>query len=251
MNLLIALLIIFLIQMVFFVFAAIKKTDKVTDLAYGMTFACMSAAIIVQTRNYNLTHLLAALLVIIWGVRLSGYLFYRIQAIKTDKRFDGIREDVFKFAQFWTLQIIAIWIILLPFLIITQDNNVKFNSISIIGFLLSVIGILIESIADIQKFRFKNKKENIDKWANIGLWKISRHPNYLGEIIMWVGLYAFSLPYLKGIEHLAILSPIFITFLLLFVSGIPTIEKKYDKKYKDNDEYQLYKRKTGILLPKF
>ena len=125
------------------------------------------------------------------------------------------------------------------------------NWVSSIGLVIALTGILIEGIADSQKFIFKNKEENRGKWINSGLWKYSRHPNYLGEIMMWVGVFVYCLVYVNGIGLITILSPIYITVLLLFVSGIPTLEKKDEQRYGDSKEYQEYKRDTGILFPKF
>lgn len=113
-----------------------------------------------------------------------------------------------------------------------------------------MLGIVIESIADSQKFVFKNKSSNKGKWISTGLWKYSRHPNYLGEIMMWVGIFLYCLVYINGIGFITILSPIYITILLVAVSGIPTLEKEYDKRYRGSKQYQDYKKNTGILFPR-
>jgi len=97
---------------------------------------------------------------------------------------------------------------------------------------------------------FKNKEENKGKWIGTGLWKYSRHPNYLGEIMMWVGVFIYCFVYINGIGLVTILSPIYISVLLLWVSGIPTLEREYDKRYVNNNEYQEYKKNTGVLFPK-
>jgi steroid 5-alpha reductase family enzyme len=104
-------------------------------------------------------------------------------------------------------------------------------------------------LADWQKYNFKNKPENKDKWTDVGLWSYSRHPNYFGEILCWVGLFIAALSYLSGIKYLFIISPIYISALLLFVSGIPPLEKRYDEKYRDNERYQQYKASTPLLIP--
>lgn len=128
------------------------------------------------------------------------------------------------------------------------DYSLSFNAISIFGLIFSFIGLVIEAIADIQKFRFKSLKENEGRWVDVGLWRFSRHPNYLGEIMVWVGAFIFVLPFINGISIFSIISPLFIYYLLTNVSGIPTLEKKYDEGFKDNKEYQEYKKRTGRLL---
>lgn len=251
-NILIVLGVILFLQIIFFIYAVINKTDKVTDLSYGLTFIIASILPYFLVYEYSsFFKLLLVLLVVVWGLRLAAFLFIRILKTKKDNRFDGIREEPLKFASFWILQAISVFIILLPTtytLLLKQETSLSW--FSYIGFVISILGIAIESISDTQKFVFKNIPENKTKWINTGLWKYSRHPNYLGEILMWVGVYIYVLPYLNDIALLTIVSPIYISILLLFVSGIPKLEKEYEKKYEGNSEYQKYVRNTGQLLPK-
>jgi len=247
-----AFLIILVLQIIFFIYAAVKKTDKVTDLSYGLTFVITSLSIYFLNIEYSsIFKILLLATVVIWGLRLAIYLFVRIIKTGKDKRFDGVRENFKKFGSFWLLQAISIFVILLPTTnILISKDEMSLNWISYIGLGISVLGIVIESIADSQKFIFKSKKENKGKWVSTGLWKYSRHPNYLGEIMMWVGIFLYCLVYINGIGFITILSPIYITILLVAVSGIPTLESEYDKRYKGNNEYQEYKKHTGILFPR-
>lgn len=239
-------LITFAVQIGFFIFAAILKTDKVTDLAYGTTFAIISVFLYLWNQSHHLYQLIMVLVISVWGLRLSGYLFIRILKIGKDKRFDGIRENLLKFGMFWLLQTVAIWTIMLPSqLVLISENDVTINMIMLIGLIVSLTGILIESVADWQKFVFKNKHK--DRFITTGLWKYSRHPNYFGELMVWWGLFVYAIPALAGLEYLSIIGPVFITVLLLFVSGIPTLEKKYDKKY--GADWRRYKERTSILIP--
>ena len=170
--------------------------------------------------------------------------------IGKDKRFDGIRENFWKFFQFWLFQAIAVWVISLPSSIIISKNILpEYSVLLYVGATIWMLGIITEGFADSQKFNFKNDPKNKDKWIETGIWKYSRHPNYFGEILCWWGIYFISLPYLTGFEHVAIIGPLFITFLLLFVSGIPPLENKYNEKYKNDTSYQNYKNRTSLLLP--
>ena len=245
-------LIIFILQIIFFGYAVWKKTDKVTDLSYGLTFVIASLfAYIINIENASSFRVILLLLITLWGLRLSIYLFIRILKTGKDKRFDGIRENFKKFASFWILQAVSIFVILLPTSYILSGNfETSLNYISYIGLGISILGVLLETIADYQKFVFKNKEENRGKWISTGLWKYSRHPNYLGEILMWVGVFIYSVVYINDIAILTVISPIYITYLLVGVSGIPTLEKQYDKKYSNNSEYLKYKENTGKLFPK-
>ena len=244
------LLISFLIQIIFFTFAAINKTDKVTDLSYGLTFVILAFYIFLTRSGQFSYQLLLLLMITAWGVRLAGYLFIRILKTKKDKRFDGIRENFLKFAQFWFLQAVSVWVIMLPSTyVLSRAVNINISATMILGFLIWLVGLIIETVADWQKFQFKNDPKNKDKWIQNGIWKYSRHPNYFGEMLCWWGIFVYSLPLQTLASSPTIIGPLFITFLLLFVSGIPTLEKKYDERYKDNREYQKYKKSTSLLIP--
>jgi steroid 5-alpha reductase family enzyme len=240
------------LQVLFATYAIVKKTDKVTDLSYGLTFVLASIfSLLLNRDSITLYKVILLALVSIWGLRLAIYLFIRILKTGKDKRFDDIRNDFRKFAGFWILQAVSISIILLPSIyIFSFEYDTSLSGISYVGLVLAALGILIEAVADQQKYIFKKKESNKNKWISTGLWKYSRHPNYLGEIMMWLGVFIYSSVYISGIYILTFVSPLFITLLLLFVSGIPTLEDKYDERYAGDKEYIKYKEKTGILLPK-
>lgn len=239
------------IQLVLFAFAAAFKTDKLTDLSYGLTFIVISVALGLREEGLGQILLLPLLFVVIWGVRLAGYLFMRILKIKRDKRFDGIREHPLKFAQFWLLQGVSVWIIMLPLIVYTEAvvAETEWQPLSLIGAVIWLVGLSFESVADQQKFAFKNDPASAGKWIDRGLWKYSRHPNYFGEMLVWWGLFIFVAPYLAGLELLAVVGPLYITFLLLFVTGVPTLEREYAKRYAGNAAYQQYVAKTPLLIP--
>jgi len=243
-------LVILGLQVFFFLIASSFKTDKVTDLAYGISFF-IALWLVFLSSEYSLAKLLIVLAVTVWGARLATYLFIRILKIGRDKRFDDRRDNILEFAKFWILQTISIWTILLPYTWFINQPPTDIRPLFYIGLSIWMIGLLIEAIADQQKFHFKNQPENKGKWTDVGLWNYSRHPNYFGEILCWVGLFITVIPYLSGVSYLFVISPVYITSLLLFVSGIPPLEKRYDKKYADNRKYQQYKNSTSILIPWF
>jgi len=241
-----------LIQLIFFVFAAIKKTDLVTDLSYGLSFVVLAILALIQTNQF-LPSLLLTVVIGIWGIRLAGFLFIRIRKLKKDDRFDGIRENFWKFGRFWLLQGVSVWVIMLSAIVFYSKNiNIDtLNPFSWLFLVIALLGIVIESIADTQKYQYKNNPANKGHWTNVGLYRYSRHPNYLGEMLMWWGVFGFIAFSLQGWEWLTIISPLYISSLLLFVTGIPTTEKRNDQIYKDSKEYSNYKKKTGLLFPKF
>lgn len=249
-NILSALIISFAIQAVFFIFAASLKTDKVTDLSYSLSFIILAVLMLVLKEIYTLPRVLITVAIIAWGVRLGGYLLARIIKIGKDARFDDKRDDVMKFLAFWVLQAITVWVVMLPAIVfLSADRAYSLSWVSILGIILWVLGFTVEFVADAQKYAFKNNPANAGRWIDTGLWKFSRHPNYFGETVLWWGLFLFVLPSLEGLLYLVVIGPVFITALLLFVSGIPLLEKSADKKYGDREDYREYKRRTSIFIP--
>lgn len=247
---LLALLISLGINFLFYLLASILKTDKFTDFTYGLTFVALTFLFLFTNQTFYFYQLILVTMVALWAIRLISYLLVRILKIKKDSRFDKMREKPLEFLKFWTFQGLAVWVIVLPSIyLLNFSENRSISLIMVLGVLIWALGLLIETISDWQKFAFKNNPQNKNFWIQSGLWKYSRHPNYFGEMLCWWGIFIFVLPFLEGLSWLTIISPIFITFILLFVSGIPPLEKRYEKKYKNNKKYQEYKKKTSILIP--
>jgi len=236
------------IQAVLFAFAATLKTDKVTDLSYGLTFVTLAGWMLTRGDAGDPTQLALAAMVILWGVRLAGYLFYRILTIGRDARFDGIREHFWPFFKFWFGQGIAVWVIMLP-VTLWFTNTAPYSFWMSIGGTIWAVGLIIETIADAQKFAAKNRPGGGDRWMDTGLWKYSRYPNYFGEMLCWWGVFIYVAPGLGVWNALGILGPIAITYILLKVTGIPTLEKSATTKWGSNPAYQEYVRTTRLLVP--
>ncbi|MFC1653256.1 DUF1295 domain-containing protein [Patescibacteria group bacterium] len=244
-----ALLVSLGINTLFFIFAYAFKTDKFTDFTYGMTFILLTIYFLISTGTYHSFQNLLSLMVIVWGVRLIAYLLIRILKIKKDKRFDQMRENALSFYKFWFFQGVAVWAIMLPTIyVLLEKKDIGIVPWMVVGMLIWALGLIIETVSDWQKFVFKNNKKNKGLWIDSGLWKYSRHPNYFGEILLWWGLFAYASPLLSGLGWFTIVGPMFITFILMFVSGIPLLEKKYDERHKSNKKYQEYKKSTSLLV---
>jgi len=249
LNILYYLLIAVGFNLLMFIFAYKFKTDKLTDLSYALTFIFL-VFVSFFTGEFSNFKLILLFMILLWAFRLGVFLFIRIRKIKKDRRFDGIRENFFKFSRFWLLQGITVWIILLPSLIFFNSST-NITILSWIGFAIWFIGLTIETFSDLQKYQF-NKTNKKDKWISTGLWKYSRHPNYFGEMCCWLGIYLLTLSSLSLIQIIyTAVSPLFIALLLIFVTGLPTLEKYADKKWGKTKEYKEYKRKTSILVPWF
>jgi steroid 5-alpha reductase family enzyme len=233
----------------FFAVAAIRKTDVVTDLSYSLTFAVLAVVLLV-TGAREPVQLVASLLVLVWAVRLGAYLFRRIMRIKVDHRFDEMRDRPLRFARFWLLQAITVAVVLLPVSYLLDSSDPPGIGLwAIAGALVWLVGLVIEAVADAQKSAFRGKEENRGSFIASGLWRYSRHPNYFGEMLVWWGLFVYAVPVLHGIAFAVVAGPVFITLLLLFVSGIPLLERSAEEKYGDDPAYRDYKRRTSILVP--
>ncbi|XP_068305528.1 uncharacterized protein [Pyrus communis] len=237
-------------QLLFFIVTALLKFDKVTDFAGSTNFVILAILTLVVKGSWHFRQVVLSLLVIIWGLRLGFFLLMRILQWGEDRRFDEIRGNLGKLAVFWIFQAMWVWTVSLPVTVANASNRMpSIQAADIIGWIMWSVGFSVEAAADQQKLTFKSSPQNRGKWCNVGLWKYTRHPNYFGEIFLWWGVFVASTPVLEGAEWLVILGPIFLTLLLLFISGIPLLEESADKKFGNIDEYRLYKRSTSPLIP--
>lgn len=247
--LLLTLLISFAINLFFFAVASRLKTDKFTDITYALTFIAIAIYSYSQGSQTGVQFILL-LLICLWAFRLGSFLLYRVIILGKDKRFDNMREDFLAFLKFWILQAATVWFVMLPStLALSYSDIILFTHKMFYGTLIWAIGLTIETLADHQKFSFKQDPANSGRWTNAGLYKYSRYPNYFGEITLWWGIFIYTLPYLSGSSIFAIIGPVFITLLITKVSGIPLLEKGYAKRYKNNKSYAKYVKSTRLLLP--
>lgn len=247
-DVLLTLAISLLIQAVFFAVAATLKTDKITDLSYGLTFVIIALVLLLQGDVTSRPQLILAGMVIVWGARLAGYLFFRILHMGRDARFDGIRERFWAFFKFWLGQGVAVWAIMLPVTIWFATPGAWTPWMAIGGGVWAA-GLIIETIADAQKFAVKRRAAGGSRWMDTGLWRYSRHPNYFGELLCWWGIFVFVAGNYTGAAWIGIIGPMVITYLLLKVTGIPTLEAAAKKKWGANPAYQAHVARTSRLIP--
>ena len=239
------------INLLMFLFAYRYKTDRLTDISYALTFMAI-AVYGLFSRHIDMPRLILAALVVIWAVRIGGFLLVRIWRTKVDHRFDDMRDNFFRFAKFWLLQGVTVWVVLLACNLAVLSGTVRLTNIAKLHFEpdLDYQKLAIESVADLQKYRFSRQPANKNRWIESGLWRYSRHPNYFGEILVWLGVYLYVFSSLSNTGRLAgLVSPIFITVLLLFVSGIPLLEKSADARWGGDTAYRSYRDKTSVLVP--
>jgi len=119
-----------------------------------------------------------------------------------------------------------------------------------IGFLVWVFGFAFEVTADTQKSRFRADPNNKGKFIHTGLWAWTRHPNYFGEIVLWVGVAIIALPVLRGWQWVTLISPVFVALLITRISGVPLLEKQADERWGGQEDYEAYKERTPVLIPR-
>jgi steroid 5-alpha reductase family enzyme len=224
-------------------------TGMVATLLVVLTamFALLSSGAEASIRS-----VFVASFVSVWTLRLGIFLYKRIVKAGEDTRFRDIKKSLPKFLMTWTLS--ALWVFLTTVNAITLIALNPLEPIGIffiMGALLWLLGFGFEVIADRQKKYFSEQPKNEGRFITQGLWSVSRHPNYFGEIILWAGIAIISLPFLSGWQYVTLVSPVFVFLLLTRISGLPFLEDKAEKKWGEDKDYIEYKKRTPILVPFF
>ena len=241
----------FVIQWVAFVPAYLLQTERFFDLTGGLTYITVAVVAVLFSDAPDARSYLLLAMVVIWAVRLASYLFLRIRRAGDDTRFDAIKPSFPRFLNTWTLQ--GLWVTLTlaaALAAITTTERDGLGTVSAIGLLVWVVGFGLEVVADAQKSRFRADPANKGRFIHTGLWSWSRHPNYFGEILLWVGVAIVALPVLRGWQWVTLISPVFVALLLLRVSGVPLLEKAADEKWGGQLDYEAYKYRTSLLVPR-
>jgi len=143
-----------------------------------------------------------------------------------------------------------VFLCLLPVLILAAAApSAPLSSLAVAGAVLWVLGFAVEVVSDQQKSTFRANADNKDRFISSGLWSLSRHPNYVGEILLWTGITVMAIDVVAGWQWMAIITPVFVFWLLRFVSGVPLLEKRADDKWGRVTDYEAYKQRTPILFP--
>ncbi len=240
------------IQWVAFVPAWLRRTERFYDLVGSATFLTVTGlAVTWAGAGLDLRSSLLALVIIVWALRLGTYLVRRIHRTGRDDRFDAIKQSLGRFLLAWTMQGLWVAITAAPALVaITATRRVPPDATLAAGMLLWCVGFAIEVVADAQKARFAADPANRGRFITTGLWARSRHPNYFGEIVLWVGVSLMALPVLQGWQLLSLASPIFVAWLLTRVSGIPMLERKAEARWGTDPAYVAWRDGTPRLIPR-
>ena len=239
----------FIINWLVFIPAMINQTEKYFDLTGAITNISLPLVAVLLSPDKDLRSWLLLALVAIWAGRLGIFLYRRIQAAGHDSRFEEIKKSTPRFLVTWSLQ--GVWgsfTLAAALAAITSIGRQPIGVFAVIGLVVWIIGFAIEVIADQQKTDFRNDPANQGKFISSGLWAWSRHPNYFGEIVLWIGVAIIAIPVLSGWQWVTMISPIFVILLLSRVSGVPMLEAKADKKWGGQADYEAYKANTPVLM---
>ena len=268
-NLLPFLFLILGFNTIIFLIACYKKDNSIADIFYSQAFMLPAFAAILFSQNISLVKIIVFTFILIWGKRLFWRIYIKNRNKPEDFRYAKWRAQWLQkgkiyfyfrsYFQVFMLQGFIAFIIMLPALYLLSSSDFlifKNFEFFIIGIFLWILGFVFESVGDMQLDNFLRDKNKIlkEKIMTDGLWKYTRHPNYFGEASMWWGIFFITLGYFNNMTSLfLIISPLLITYLLRFVSGVPMLEKRWDESadLEIKTKWQQYKNNTPAMLPKF
>lgn len=255
MNFLVNAGVLFIFFVIFFIIAQIKTNNGLADMAWGLGFVIIAVTSLIYSGEYTIPALVITGLVTIWGFRLFFFIGLRNWSKPEDFRYVNMRNKwktkipLKAFIFVFMFQGLLMYIISMPIQLVNLNgNDLTSNNgyiVLILGVMFWLFGFYFEAVGDRQLKKFKMNPENKGKILQSGLWKYTRHPNYFGEAVMWWAVFVVSISGFALSSLFGIVGPFLITYLLLFVSGVPLLEKKY----KDNPLFQEYAKKTSIFIP--
>jgi steroid 5-alpha reductase family enzyme len=241
----------YVINWIVFVPSNAAKTEHYFDLTGSLTYITLIVVAAALSDDLDARAVVVALMVLVWALRLGTFLFRRVRRDGRDGRFDSIKVDPLRFFMTWTLQ--GLWVLLTlacALAIVTGEERESFDLLASIGTVVWLIGFSIEAVADHQKSTFKRDSANDGRFITTGLWAWSRHPNYFGEITLWLGVAIMAVPVLSGWRWVTLISPIFVMVLLTRISGIPMLERRAQKRWGSEPAFQEYTKQTPVLIPR-
>ena len=238
-------------QWLAFVPAWLSRSERFFDLTGSATYLAVMVVALLAASTVDLRAGLLAVMVAVWAVRLGLFLFLRIRRAGVDRRFDRLKERLPAFLMTWTLQGAWVSLACAPALaaVTSGARPPHLDGWLLAGVALWLAGFAIEVVADEQKRRFRVRRENATRFIDTGLWAWCRHPNYLGEILLWCGIALVAAPALQGWQTATLAAPVLLALQLVFVSGVPLLDARARKRWGDDPDYRRYRERTPMLLP--
>ena len=234
-----------------FVLSLVHKRNDVADVAWGLGFVILTWYGLLMSGMYESRQILVTVLVTLWGVRLAWHIHTRNSKKGEDSRYQAWREEwgkwfiIRSYFQVYILQGIFLFLIVLPVLYVQHFDGPVLGVLDLVGVLVWGLGFYFEVVGDRQLRDFIKDKNNHGKILTTGLWRYTRHPNYFGEVTQWWGIWLLALS-VPG-SFWTLIGPMTITYLIIFVSGIPMLEKRYA----GNVDFEEYKKTTSVFFPFF
>jgi steroid 5-alpha reductase family enzyme len=242
----------FAVQVIVYIPSAIARTERFFDATGSATFILVTLGVVLLSPGADARAIILTVMVVLWAARLGSFLALRIHRSGSDDRFDDIKVAPLRFLRVWIMQGLwvsitaaAAWIAIAA----APQDRVGIDVFAIVGVIVWIVGMVIEVVADLQKSAFKADPANKGRFIRTGLWSRSRHPNYFGEILAWIGVALVAAPVFEGWQWIGLLSPVFVVLLLTRVSGVPLLEKKADSRWGGQADYEAYKTATPVLVP--
>ncbi len=240
---------VFIYMSVWFSVSVALKRNDVADFAWGLGFIIIGLYLFLQSpQNPTLTMVL--ILTTIWGTRLAFHIYLRLVNNTEDPRYLAWRQEWGKYFylrsyfQVFLLQGFLMYLISLSIISATYSTQTSPSTTLVLGIAVWLIGFYFEHYGDKQLKDFLSNPANRGRIMTEGLWKYTRHPNYFGEVTMWWGIFTIVF---NSNTWFSVLSPLTITTLILFVSGVPMLEKRYQGR----PDFEEYKKRTSAFFPWF
>jgi steroid 5-alpha reductase family enzyme len=235
------------VQWIVYIPSQLAKTEHFYDLTGSLTYISVTLFALFVANQFDPRSLLIATLCVIWAGRLGSFLFVRVKQAGFDRRFTKMMEVPMQFFMTWTIQGLWVVVTLAAGLAVLTSPAVPLDAWAIAGGIVWLIGFVFEVVADNQKTQFR--KENKGGFITSGLWSWSRHPNYFGEIVLWIGVALIAVPVLSGWQWATMISPVFVVVLLTQISGVRMLERSAKKRWGEDEQYQAYVANTSVLVP--
>ena len=239
----------FILHWAIFIPSYAFQTEHYFDLTGSLSYITTVIVAAVLSPSLDIRDLIICAMILVWAVRLGSFLFWRIKKDGQDKRFIVMKTKFTWFLLTWTLG--GLWVLVTMaagLAALTSNTTVELGILGYVGITLWLFGFAVEVIADNQKRQFKKDPNNRDRFITSGLWSWSQHPNYFGEITLWLGLALLTYPVLSGWQLVTLISPIFVYLLLTRLSGIPTLDRLAKEKWSSDSDYKAYVQATSKLM---
>ncbi len=241
--------VIFLFMLIVFLFSLIRSDNSVSDIGWCTGIILVSIFSLFQGGTMDLPKIVMNFFVLVWGARLSIYIYLRNKGKPEDFRYKTMRETwkyftLRSFFQIYLFQGFILFLIAMPIWVFNFSAKSGFDLFDMVGAVIFLTGFYFEMMADAQVDRFRKDPTNKDKLLTSGLWSISRHPNYFGEALIWWGISLFAVNVSGG--WITLISPVLMTVILRYITGVPPMEKRMEGR----PGWDAYKNDTPVFVPK-